>query len=142
MIHAKFSKTTGGVYPLDVYKTFPEDALDIPAALYSKFKNSEIMGFDVIDGKVVAPLKVNTDPREYIRVTAFQAHAAIARSGLYDAVTALMGDPDTPLEVKLAWGKASEFRRLSPVVLEMATKLELTDAQLDDLFTLAATIEA
>ncbi|MGJ0509071.1 MAG: hypothetical protein ACR652_18510 [Methylocystis sp.] len=51
---AKFSKKTGGVYPINVFKQFPKDALDIPDDLYADFKSAKIEGFDVSDGKVVA----------------------------------------------------------------------------------------
>lgn len=46
-MNAKYSKITGGVYPLSVYQSFPADALDIPVAIYDSFKNGEISGFDV-----------------------------------------------------------------------------------------------
>lgn len=82
------------------------------------------------------------DPRETMRVTTFQAHAAIHRSGLYDAVEALMANPETDFEIKLAWQKAQHFSRLSPAVISMGAALGLTDTQLDQLFILAATIEA
>lgn len=56
MTKAKFSKQTGGIYPPEIYSTFPDDAIDIPDDLYKKFQNSEISGFDVIDGVVVEKL--------------------------------------------------------------------------------------
>lgn len=90
--------------------------------------------------ELTAPLEI--DPRQFIEVSAFQAHAAIARSGLYDPVEALMWHEDTPLETKLAWNKAQSFKRLSPTVLAMSAALGLTDKQIDELFALAATIEA
>lgn len=82
------------------------------------------------------------DPRERMEVTAFQAKAAIARSGLYDPVVELMHHPDTPLETKLAFEEVLTFKRLSPTVVTMGAALGLTDQQLDDLFSLAATIKA
>jgi hypothetical protein len=105
------------------------------------FSDTEI-GDAYVNGQFVKPVINPNDARQTVRVTAFQAHAAIARSGLYEQVETLMTADDTPLEVKLAWNKAQEFRRLSPVVLAMAAKLGLTDKQLDDLFALAETIEA
>lgn len=80
--------------------------------------------------------------RAGMQVSAFQAHAAIHRAGLYDAVQALMDDPNTDFEVKLAWDRALYFGRLSPSVLAMGSLLNLSDQKLDDLFALAATIEA
>jgi len=80
--------------------------------------------------------------RALMKVTTFQAHAAVARAGLYDAVVSLMASPDTPLETKLAWDKAQTFNRLSPAIIQMGAALGLSETQLDDLFTVAATIEA
>jgi len=59
-----------------------------------------------------------------------------------------MVDPATPSKTRRAWQMATEFRRLSPTVLELAGTLEfegvsgLTDEQVDDLFRNALTIEA
>lgn len=142
-IKAKFSPSTSGIYPVDAYKEFPSDAIDIPNALYAKFQNGEISGVTIVNGAIVKiPDAPSSDPRALIEVTAFQAHAAIARSGLYDAVESIMQSEATPLETKLAWNKAQSFKRLSPTVLAMSAALGLTDKQIDDLFALAATIEA
>ena len=50
---AKYSKSTGGIYPTAVYKEFPADALAIPDDLYEKFKKGELASFDVVAGAVV-----------------------------------------------------------------------------------------
>lgn len=139
-IQAKFSKSIGGIYPINAYKTFPEDAIDIPTALYNKFTSGQISALDVVGEKVVALAESPIDPRTLVEVTAFQAHAAIARSDLYDKVEALMEKPDTPLETKIAWRKSQYFKRLSPTVLTVGNALGLTEKQLDDLFALASTI--
>lgn len=141
-IKAKFSPSTNGVYPVDAYAEFPSDAIDIPTALYTKFTKGLINSFTVVDGAAVEYKPAAGDPRESMSVTAFQAKAAILRSGLYDQVDGLMHHPDTPLETKLAWEEVLTFKRLSPTVLTMGAELGLTDAQLDELFELAATIEA
>lgn len=142
MSHAKFSPSTRGIYPENVYAETPSDAVDIPDNLYQDYLNGNISAFTVIGGEVVQFMAPTVDPRENMKVTTFQAHAAINRSGLYNAVTELMNDPATDFEVKLAWDKAQHFSRLSPAVLAMGAALGLTDQQLDDLFALAATIEA
>jgi hypothetical protein len=82
------------------------------------------------------------EARANVEVSAFQAQAALARLGKYDAVVAIMNNAETPLEMSLAWNKAQTFKRLSPTVLAMSQLLKLSDVQLDDLFALAKTIEA
>jgi len=75
-------------------------------------------------------------------VTRFQARAALHMAGLLPQVEALMADPATPVLAKLAWADAQDFKRNSPTIAQMAAALGLTDQQLDDLFTTAATIDA
>lgn len=75
-------------------------------------------------------------------VSRFQARAALHLAGLLDTVEAIMASPATPVMAKLAWADAQEFKRTSPSLLGIAGAIGLTDAQLDDLFTTAAGIEA
>lgn len=75
-------------------------------------------------------------------VTRFQARAALSRAGLFTTVNSAMVAFPIDDERRLAWEDAQEFRRTSPTMLQMASALGLTDAQLDELFTTAAGIEA
>lgn len=75
-------------------------------------------------------------------VSRFQARAALHLAGLLDDVEALMTAPGTPALAKLAWADAQEFKRNSPTVQTMAAAIGLTEAQLDELFTTAAGIDA
>jgi len=53
MTKAKYSKTTGGIYITGASKIIPEDALDIPSELYTRYTNAEINRFDVVNAEVV-----------------------------------------------------------------------------------------
>lgn len=75
-------------------------------------------------------------------VTRFQARAALHLAGHLSAVEAAMADPGMDPLARLAWQDALEFVRASPTVAGLAGALGLTDAQIDDLFRLAATITA
>lgn len=75
-------------------------------------------------------------------VSRFQARAALLNAGLLESVEQMMSSPDTPALARLAWTDAQEFRRTSPTVAAMAGALGLSDAQIDDLFIAAATIDA
>ena len=75
-------------------------------------------------------------------VSRFQARAALHLAGLLETVEAMMAAPETPALAKLAWADAQEFKRTSPTVLSLAASLGLTEAQLDELFTTAAGIDA
>lgn len=52
-INAKFSPSTGGIYPTAAYKTFPDDALDIPNELYDRFSSGEVSALSVVNNIVV-----------------------------------------------------------------------------------------
>lgn len=80
--------------------------------------------------------------RESVKVSKFQATQALDDLGFLDQVEALMADPATPKKTVRAWKLAQEFRYMSPTVQEFKGKLGLTDAQLDQLFEHAETIEA
>lgn len=74
-------------------------------------------------------------------VSFFQGCAALQMGGYLEAVEAYMTGPATAVE-KLAWRTITEIRRNSPLTSKLAAMLGLTEAQVDDLFILAATIEA
>lgn len=147
--HILFNEVTGALaarYDSAINSEIPTSALEVSEELFFRTMNEQdgiwtLVGSDIV--KLPLPEPEPVDPRASMVCTAFQAHAAIAREpGLYDQVTALMNHPDTPFEVKLAWTKAQDFKRLSPTVLTMGAALGLTDTQLDDLFALAVTIDA
>jgi len=81
------------------------------------------------------------------QVSSFQAFAAMDAvilpdgSSLLDAVEAYMEDPSTPKIEKLAFRKARDFERASPLVAKIASQFGLTDAQVDNLFIEAIKIE-
>lgn len=75
-------------------------------------------------------------------VSRFQARAALALTGHFGAVEALMSAPGTPLMMRLAWQDATEFRRDSPTVAAMAGALGLDSDALDSLFVAAKEIAA
>ena len=74
-------------------------------------------------------------------VSIFQGCAALQAGGYLDPVEAYMTGPASAVE-KLAWRTITEIRRTSPLTAKLAVMLGLTETQVDDLFILAATIEA
>ena len=73
--------------------------------------------------------------RESMKVTRFQAKAAMIQAGLLDDIQVAIDASEDPL-VALAWSEAG-FERLSPFVAQMQAAIELTDSQLDELFDAA-----
>ena len=71
-------------------------------------------------------------------VTMKQAQLALFRAGLLDAVESAIAAGGR--EDQITWAKSQTVERSDPLVTNMAAALSLTEADLDDLFTLAATL--
>jgi len=78
--------------------------------------------------------------RAAMRVSRFQAMAALLDAGLLSKVNTALADAG-PL-AQLAWAEATEFHRNSPTIAGLADGMGLTESQLDYLFRAAKFIEA
>ena len=76
--------------------------------------------------------------REKMKVTRYQAKAALMQADLLDTVEQAIASTGDPL-ITLAWEEAS-FDRMSPLIAEMKTVIGLTDEQVDDLFRAASEV--
>jgi hypothetical protein len=74
-------------------------------------------------------------------VSPLQAMLALKHANKLDDVEAYLNDPATDPIKKLAWEKAVEFKRESPLLLEIAEAVGLGSSDLDALFIDAASIE-
>lgn len=76
-------------------------------------------------------------------VTRRQALRALSAAGLLGEVEAAIDALPEPERVaaRIDWDNAMDFRRDFPLVIRLAAALELTDGQLDDLFSAAAAIQ-
>lgn len=75
-------------------------------------------------------------------VSSFQGRAAMAQAGYFTQVDDFMISlPKTDIR-RLAWENAKDFDRSSTTLKAAQEMLGLTDAQVDALFVLAASIEA
>lgn len=94
------------------------------------------------------PEKPDTNPdqeeldawRKTATVSRFQAKAALHQAGLLEQVESFVNQSADPL-VKLAWQEA-QFYRSSQMVNAIGGQLNLTPAQVDDLFKTAEQIQA
>lgn len=76
--------------------------------------------------------------REAMKVTRYQAKAALMQAGLLADAEAAVVAMDDPM-IDLAWQEAG-FERLSPIVERLGEEMGFTAEQLDDLFDQAAKI--
>ena len=119
LVGERFWLENGGEFAIrEIGESFPPTALFIP------------------------PPAVIANARNNIEVSAFQAKASLARFNMYETVQALMGNPQTPIEMRLAWENAQSFKRMSPTVLAMGNLMNLNENDLDALFELASSITA
>lgn len=90
----------------------------------------------IIDAYTAPPVQVPET------VSAFQARAALSRSNMLSSIQAFINNLVPDDERRLAWEYATEFSRSSPSITSIASELDISEKQLDDLFILAATIKA
>jgi hypothetical protein len=136
---AKFSPTTSGVYPEDVYSTFPADALDIPLEEYARFKKGEYITFKISNGTVLGVPQPNADMLIPLVCSAYQIRAALNQLGwrqLVENAVANSADQD----LKDAWQFSQSFTQDHPKVLQIAQSIGKTEADLQTLFELAITL--
>jgi len=138
-----FSASTRGFYDDSVHASIPGDAQPITDAQRTILLAAQSAGKIIEPDANDLPVAVDPPPPGPPQVVSrFQARAALHLAGLLPQVEALMADPATDTLARLAWTDAQEFRRTSPTLLAMAAALDLSDAQLDQLFVTAAGIEA
>lgn len=72
-------------------------------------------------------------------VTARQARRAVIAAGMSSAVAAYIASDQTGV-LSVEWEYATEFDRASPFIEDARVALQLTAAEMDALFRLAATL--
>jgi hypothetical protein len=78
--------------------------------------------------------------RQSASCTPFQGRMALSDAGLLASVEAAIAQADE--KTKVAWEYALEWKRMSPMIATLGAALNLTDAEIDDLFKAAAEISA
>lgn len=74
------------------------------------------------------------------QISRLQARTILRQHGLLEAVETLLSDPTLDPTIQDAWNHASVFFRHSPIILSMATALELSDEQVDNMFIEASQV--
>jgi len=90
---------------------------------------------------------VEAPPAVPLVVSRFQGREAMHQTphgggSLFDAAEAVLARPDTPAVYRRAWNDLQEFRRDSEMLAAIAAMLDLSEAEIDALFILAASIKA
>jgi len=75
-------------------------------------------------------------------VTRFQALAVLAAGGYLPTIKTYIATLGEDNIIRLAWENAADWERTSPTLNALATMLNLTSAEVDDLFVAAAQVSA
>ncbi|GBU19354.1 MULTISPECIES: hypothetical protein [Methylobacterium] len=91
-------------------------------------------------GKLIPPPEPEAGPAPVVDVTRAQAKIALHRAGYLDQVKVLVEEEGG--EVAIWFAEANMWQRANPHVETLGAALGLSAAQIDDLFRLAAQIQA
>lgn len=100
----------------------------------------QVAGELVPEGALLSPPASAPMPSVPVVVTRLQAKAALLQAGLLDAANAHFAQAAADPMARLAWAEATTFERDSRLVAATAAALNLSSAQVDDLFRTASEI--
>ena len=100
------------------------------------------IGYKYEGGQFIPPIIPQPTPIVPSIVSRFQARAALVQAGYFTQVDDyMMALPKTDIK-RMAWEDAENFDRTSTTLQAMAELLNLSSTDLDNLFVLAASIQA
>ena len=135
-----YSKSTGGFYTAEIHgANIPADVVEITteehAALMEGQSQGKLIGFDEAGRPV---LQDQPPPAPFVPayVTMRQARLALLAAGLLDDVEVALAAMEgmAGQAAKIEWDYSSEVHRNKEFVQMIAQQLDLSDAQLDQMF--------
>lgn len=134
-----FQLIDGCIVAIFEYDALPEFVNVDPRFISAPADREDLnIGWRLIDGIWQEPLPAPTITVSVI--TSFQAKAALDEAGLLDSVKLVISSADTPVRIKLAWDEGLDFRRDNPLISWVASRVPLTEAQIDELFYVGSQI--
>jgi len=141
-----YSVSTGGFYDRAIHgDNIPEDAVEITSESHTALLQAQSEGKRIEPDGNGFPVAVDPPAPEPVvpsRVTMRQARLALLGAGLLDNVTTAIAALPSPQKeaAQIEWEYSQEVHRDKQLVLILAPALGLNEAQLDQLFTQAATL--
>lgn len=141
-----YAKSTSGFYSREISgDKIPPDAVEITDEYYAALLSGQSAGKVIAADETGYPTLENAPalpPQVPAIVTMRQARLALHASGLLAGVEAAIESLEDPpkTEARIEWDFSSEVHRNKPFVEMLTAALGLTEQEVDDLFTLAATL--
>ena len=126
-----------------IHRDIPAGAIQISDDLHAQLLAGQSTGKMISADARGRPVLVDRPPAPPLvpdAISRFQGRQALRQAGLLDAAEAAISQAS--LLIQDAWADTVEWRRDSATIALMAGALNLSDAQVDDLFRQAATITA
>lgn len=140
----KFSPSTCGFYLVDVHAgVIPSDAIDVDYKYYRELMEAAAGKVVAYDSVSKLPVLIDAQPtQEVVQVVSRrQARRALLDANLLmqvDAAIDAIQDGYTRESVRIDWQDAQVFKRDDATLLALASALNLSDEQLDQLFISAS----
>jgi hypothetical protein len=134
-----------GRYDSDINTVIPENAVPLTDQQFSQSITDQTGYLELIGGTITwttRPVPQLPDSLPPSIITMRQARQALYQAGLLDQansfIAAIPGSDGD--KARIAWEYAGDVERANPLVAQIAASIGLTDQQLDDLFTLGASL--
>lgn len=132
-------------YDSTINSVIPEEAFQLTDEQFLKSINDFTGYYELVNGTLtwtVLPLPQLPESTAPSIITMRQARQALYQSGLLDQansfIAAIPGSDGD--KARIAWEYAGDVERANPLVAQIAASLGLSDQQVDDLFTLGASL--
>lgn len=137
-----YSASTNGFYDSAIHgDAIPAGAVQITAEQHEALLTAQSQGKRIRPDGSGHPEAIDPPPAGItvpVFVSPRQAKLALLQHGLLDQVEAAIAAADRATQI--TWASSTAFERSNPLVLALAGQLNLSSADLDQLFILAATL--
>jgi len=119
-------------------RAFSRDGVNYPSEWLRQMSPADRAAWGLVEVPEPAPPVTPAPPAVPGSVTPRQARLALLAAGKLDAVEAAVNAG--PAATRIAWEYGLEIRRDDQLVVDLAAALNLSDAEVDDLFRAAAAL--
>ncbi|WP_246610001.1 hypothetical protein [Comamonas fluminis] len=144
----KYSAETGGFYFSNFHYDIPRDAVELSEAAYKGLLHSQSSGMMIKPDSNGYPIAVEKDVGPVVAplfctpaqgLVALYALKSITEETILTAIESIPDDVQR-YTARIGYQRATSWERNSPTMQTMAQLLQLTDADLDELFSYAASV--